>query len=781
MQNSKLDVFSIETTFINLQDILSNNRLFVIPDYQRGYAWEKDQVDALWNDIAILVKNKSNSSHYMGVLALTKTNKNIIEELGHEGPCFDIIDGQQRITTLMIILIELSKYFPEINNKYIKPNSYIFKLNYAIDGNNKNFLINNIYNDGNDKPKNMYQKNLLSAKENIRNKLLYIDEKEKFLNCVLNKLEFNLYFNPSQFDARKTFETMNYRGKALSNLELLKNKLIFLSTKIAEKETFLINSITRAWEIIYNDLGCNPRQMLQDDEFLKAHWLIYGKSSGNMKEKGDAYAIDILNNFFTEGKYNEETNQYEEIENSFDKIYSYVESLKTCSKFWKCVKFPKLAQNEINMNDTEVNLLDKLSRIRNFSFVNSLILATLYNKDHISSNLRLKLYDLLEKFIFINFCIKSRAKTNDLSFCISCAKNIFNSCDTEYNDNQILKLIDILENSHDKLAIKKRLSEDVLPHIKDEICKNYYYKFNKGLNYFLFEYNRQLQLSVKNTVPLDWIAFKTESIEHILPQKYKKIKSWQLVMKKYQNSDHIERIINNIGNLVGLTTVAKNSSLSNNSYYIKSQIDLSEERQCYKNGTLAEMYIADKYKCWTVKDIYDRAKDLLKFMYDNWFRDYLDTNDFLKGMDDFIGFNVLEAEQEQQALERSLIEIYQDEYKIFTQGKKIAEEKQAKISDIVKTTFKDIITRDDISESKLINLQNRKYCNESFGSLGYPVLKLVDTTRDIAEQCKFETEKNNHNRFYVDPITIKGKKYLLCSQWRDKNLKALLQWINENK
>lgn len=301
------------------------------------------------------------------------------------------------------------------------------------------------------------------------------------------------------------------------------------------------------------------------------------------------------------------------------------------------------------------------------------------------------------------------------------------------------------------------------------------------MNYFLFEYNRQLQLSLQNSVPLDWMAFRTKSIEHILPQKYKKIKSWQLVMKNYQNSEYAERIINNIGNLVGLTTVAKNSSLSNNSYYIKSQIDLSEEIQCYKNGTLAEMYIADKYKSWTVKDIYNRAKDPLKFMYDNWFKNYLDSNIFLNEIDNFIGFNVLETEQEQQDLEKSLIDIYQDEYKTFTQGKIIAEENQTKISNIVKTTFKDIITRDNFSESELINLQNRKYCKETFGGLRYPVLKMVDSTKDILEQCKLGTGKNNHNKFYVDPITIKGKNYLLCWLCRNKNLKALLQWMGENK
>lgn len=780
MQEKKLDAFSIETTFINLQDILGGDRLFVIPDYQRGYAWEKEQVDALWKDVEILAKNPTGTSHYMGALALTKTDKNTIEKLGHTGQCFDIIDGQQRITTLMIMMIELSKFHPEIIQKYIQPNTYLFKLNYAIDGNNKNFLINNIYKDGNDKPKNIYQQNLLSAKENIRKKLLYTTDIEKILDCVLTKLEFNLCFNPSQFDARKTFETMNYRGKELSNLELLKNKLIFLSTKIANKEALLINSITSAWETIYNDLGCNPRQMLQDDEFLKAHWLIYGKSSGDMKEKGDSYARDILNNYFTEGKYNENTNQYEEVENTFEKIYEYIESLKNCSKFWKCVKFPTLAQNEINMTAAEVNSLDKLSRIRNFSFVNSLLLSTLHNKDFIDYEVRLKLYDVLEKFIFINFCIKGRANSNDLSFCISCAKNIFNSEDKQFNNRQILKLIDTLENSHEKLAIRKRLTDDILPFLKEDISSNYYYKFNKGINYFLFEYNRQLQLSVKNSVPLDWLAFKTESIEHILPQKHKKIKSWNLVMQNYGDPDINATIVNNIGNLVGLTTVAKNSTLSNNSYYIKSQIDLSEERQCYKNGTLAEMYIADKYKTWTVKSIYDRAKDLLEFMYNNWFKDYVDHNLFEQDIDGYIGFKVQETPIAQKQLEEQLMPIYQEEYKIFSMSKEIAEQKKTKISAIVKTTLKNIITQDNFSDDKLLQLQNQNYCNLAFNNLGCPVLKLVDPKKSIAEQCKCETEKNN-NRYYVDPIIIKCKRYLLCSQWKDKSLKSLLEWISENK
>lgn len=779
----KADVFSLETTFLNLKDILGGERFFVIPNYQRGYAWEKEHVNELWTDILILAKNDSNESHYMGVLALTKTDDNSVQKLGYSGCCYDVIDGQQRLTTLMIILTELSRYFPNIKKEYIMPYDYSFKLNYVADGKNWEFLKNNIYKDGDNKPKNIYQKNLQNAKEIIREKISNVSDEVKkvILDCVLERLEFNLYFNPKQFDAKKTFETMNYRGKDLSNLELLKNKLIFLSTKIKDKGPFLINEITTAWEEIYENLGFNPNQMLRDDEFLKAHWIIYGKESINVKEKGDAYATDILKNYFVEGKYDEEIEDFIEVKNSFEKIMDYVQSLKACSKYWMCVKFPVLASKSIEMTKDEIEILDKLSRIRTFIFVDALVLATLVKKDTIENNLRLKLYGVLEKFIFINFCIQSRNKSNDLSFCKTQAKNIFTSDDKEKNNKEIEDLINELENTHEKLAINSRLKRDVLPFLRDEISVSYYDEFKKGLNYFLFEYNRQLQ-SDKNSVPLDWSSFKTDSIEHILPQKYMKIKSWQRAMEKYQSDGKLlKTIVNNIGNLVGLTTNAKNASLGNNSYYIKSQIDLSKERQSYKKGTMAEMLIADKYETWTVKDIYDRAKDLLKFMYNNWFKSYLDEEEFDNDLDAYIGFLVLENDDEQNKLKKELLEIYEEEKIQFFKEKKKNEEQIEKIGDIVKGVFKDIITNNNFPDEKILLLQDRKYCNETFGSLGYPVLKAVDPTREIKEQTKYETEKNGGNRFYAEPITVKGKKYFLCSQWRNKNLKSLKAWIEENK
>ena len=327
--NSRTSIFDKETTFVGMKDIFDNNRHFVIPNYQRGYAWEKEHVDALWNDICILLENNSQDKHYMGVLALTKTSTDEKLQLGIDmnTPCYDIIDGQQRITTLIIMLSELSRYIPEIREKYISNDPFSYKLSYSIKGNNRDFLNDNIYEYNNHNPQNVYQTNLYNAKENIRAKLECVVDKQKFYECIINNLEFNLYFSATEFDARKTFETMNYRGKSLTNLELLKNKLIYLSSKNKAKERLLISNITDAWESIYNNLGCNPKVTLSDDEFLKAHWLVFGKATGNMKQKGDSYARDILGNYFTERRYDEETNITTPVDNPPEKILEYVADL----------------------------------------------------------------------------------------------------------------------------------------------------------------------------------------------------------------------------------------------------------------------------------------------------------------------------------------------------------------------------------------------------------------------------------------------------------------------
>ena len=76
----------------NFSSIISNNRRFVVPKFQRDYSWDTEQWDDLWQDIETMVNE--HDEHYMGYLVL-QTNDN---------KCYNIIDGQQRFTTVLLLV-----------------------------------------------------------------------------------------------------------------------------------------------------------------------------------------------------------------------------------------------------------------------------------------------------------------------------------------------------------------------------------------------------------------------------------------------------------------------------------------------------------------------------------------------------------------------------------------------------------------------------------------------------------------------------------------------------
>jgi uncharacterized protein with ParB-like and HNH nuclease domain len=96
---------------------------------------------------------------------------------------------------------------------------------------------------------------------------------------------YNEYVIKDEFDVFVAFETMNNRGKKLSDLELLKNRLIYLTTLYADKEldpaerASLRTRVNETWKEVYYQLGRNKNKPLSDDDFLRAHWTMYFKYS----------------------------------------------------------------------------------------------------------------------------------------------------------------------------------------------------------------------------------------------------------------------------------------------------------------------------------------------------------------------------------------------------------------------------------------------------------------------------------------------------------------------
>ncbi len=325
----------------SLQSVFKN-RLFRIPDYQRGYAWTTLQLKDFWDD---LVNLPADREHYTGLLTLKRVERSVWETWNTERWLVEdrdckalyIVDGQQRLTTFVIFiqaLAELAKEISEFQNKndseiiigsyslasireeYLaveKPGAGIIrthKFGYETDNPSFRFLRHKILGepDGGSIEETFYTLNLDNAKrffaENLQK--VYKDsgfgEIESLFRKATHNLKFNLYEIGDDFDVFVAFETMNNRGKKLSNLELLKNRLIYLTTLYTEEELNaddrleLREKINDAWKEVYHQLGRNKEKPLSDDDFLIAHWIMFFQYS---RQKGDDYIKFLLQEHFT--------------------------------------------------------------------------------------------------------------------------------------------------------------------------------------------------------------------------------------------------------------------------------------------------------------------------------------------------------------------------------------------------------------------------------------------------------------------------------------------------
>lgn len=252
-------------------DSLFKEKIFRIPDFQRGYAWGKDQLKDFWEDLVNLPDGRS---HYTGVLTLKELPQSEIDKSDkeywlvedHSYKMYHIVDGQQRLTTFIIFLqafIEFIRQLPEYRDKtdeniYISEslnisevlNKYLFKVKptgekfrtykfgYAVDNPSYEYLRYRIFDEpgSGSVEETFYTLNLKNAKHYFRGqiKALYEETGLDSLQDVYKKLTkrflFNEYVIKDEFDVFVAFETMNNRGKNLSDLELLKNRLIYLTT-----------------------------------------------------------------------------------------------------------------------------------------------------------------------------------------------------------------------------------------------------------------------------------------------------------------------------------------------------------------------------------------------------------------------------------------------------------------------------------------------------------------------------------------------------------------------
>lgn len=617
--------------------------IFRIPDYQRGYAWENKQLLDFWNDLEQLPKNKK---HYTGVLTVEPVPKEVylkweddlwlIESKRYE-PLY-IVDGQQRLTTIIILIQVLSESLKndelfnyssqsDISSKYLfekKGNelSKSFIFGYEKDNPSYEYLKREIMNQSSEHSileETFYTKNLLNAKRFFIEKIkeLSFNEKENIFTKITQSLEFNIFYIEPDLDVFITFETMNNRGKPLSHLELLKTRLIYLTTKINTLEfneiNFLRKNINEAWKDMFHILGIvknrsyNPNDLpiSEDDTFLLIHYLYYFREELNKEieesEDGrfrlfkliryDQFKDNLLNDKFSGRRIHNKDNQL----NAKD-ILDYTNNIRTLSKVYCDVLSPNLS----NWNDNVKIKLLQINRIGNFEEI--LLTIFIMNSEFISDDNKLNLLTLLEKMTFLRtftrYYYEGMPDLPLLSIKLVTEK---------INANE---LISTFTSAINRITSSKSFEESLIKIGKNN--KGFYGW--RGIKYFFYEYEQYLKILMKeNRDKLDWTEYSLENydidyrtIEHIYPTRAN-CKYWKENFKKYTTQEK-NSLRQSLGNLLPLSS-PKNSSLSNKGF--------DDKKLSYKYGCYSEISVSE-YPDWNAVSITKRGIDLLKFMEKRW-------------------------------------------------------------------------------------------------------------------------------------------------------------------
>ena len=303
---------------------LFNDRYFEIPRYQRGYAWEKQHVRELFDDIKEAID--SNSSHYIGTVVLSKC--------ATDPKKYYVVDGQQRLTTIALLIAQLLQKIQDGDTRTYQRMHYIKKgSQYSLKPLERDVQLFQqlLEGDISATPQNKSQRYMLEAVEEMKFQIANINDPEKFLDAIGN-LEIMEFIENSEGDAIRIFQTVNDRGKSLSNMEKIKSLLIYFSNKYLDKlYDDSINAVFSDIFELYDSIKYNggdrigisliKRQNFTEDNILSYHYVTY--FSDNYEPSAE-YVLKTIKQKLTEIR---KGTDFKDAMATF--INQYIESLKS--------------------------------------------------------------------------------------------------------------------------------------------------------------------------------------------------------------------------------------------------------------------------------------------------------------------------------------------------------------------------------------------------------------------------------------------------------------------
>lgn len=562
-----------------ISDLFSVKRKYVVPRFQRAYSWSKDQVKELWDDIIanIQVNNENDVSHeeyFIGALVLVGDDKSNV---------LQIVDGQQRLTTITILLSVLCERFKELKKdnlaeaifkNYIEGQDDDGKNYFKLDNETpKPFFQKSIQyiNKEQSLPQNDEEKTLLSSyqefysftsRDNLATRFRagkkVDDEKYEMMlravrDQVVKYLKVIFITVAEEEEAYTIFETLNARGMNLSFVDLIKNKLFKELT-----DTHPDDDAKTTWKNIR--LVISSRDNVGSLETFVRHWWI-----SKYSYVGEENIYKAFKKLWAEDKI---------------EAKEFIKELYSDSEIY--IKIASPLQEDFKQQE-EKSIYDALSAFRIFNiaqqraFLLSLFKARERRVLKFDDQKEIMLF--LERFHFMFNAVCSLRPSGIENSYARAARDLQNASDRR----RAKEIINILKDS-----LTARIPDETVFTEKFKELKFYNgYTRDKKLIQYIFNKIERSKLITNELAP------ENISLEHILCQA---------------NND--KEIIGKIGNLLPLSQELNEKARDKP---VSDKLSVYQESQYFLPKEFAENYSTP----WNANAIAKRTESLAKYCYKN--------------------------------------------------------------------------------------------------------------------------------------------------------------------
>lgn len=623
---------------LTLDQLKDKKYKFRIPLYQRKYAWTSDEVITLLDDLKTFsekINNITKEKYFIG---------NIVVEQKEDG-LFDIIDGQQRFTTLFLIA------------KIIKRQYY--ELNYEIREEDDNFLKNFTYDEN-------IEIQYYGADNQFQDNIEAILKFQRDSNCdieiLLSFCKIALTILPDGIDIVKYFEVMNNRGKQLEKHQVLKAKLLEVISKDTSKSDNI--NYAKIWDycsnmnvyiedsIYYGDLNKDEKDVEKNAREPLKEFLFKSKIPKYFSAQEVVVSLSI-NDILKPEKKDDTSNRKEEF---------YVRK-----EYGSIVKFPIFIMQVFKIFITKGENKTILKNINDLVVNDRYLIDFFYDKD------KQFVFDCDKSKAFIVFLFKMRILYDYFIFkrddndtpLLNITKNIFTNqnqdevknilmlqllfnftapqriaqdwlavalswLDKNFNEENVYSLFSEELEKFDRTMALERLTmnKDLTGLVNKYLLKEEINLNSTTLNKDFFENKAQINSGTSTPhywfYKLDYLLWKNDSIwknlnlnldlskfrlsrlnsiEHIYPQQPLKPK------EEWNNSQKL----NNFGNLA-LISNHMNSSLNNRDYNEEKRGLLMNQLNKGTIESLKMILLYSKYKEWTPENCDEHQIEMINLL-----------------------------------------------------------------------------------------------------------------------------------------------------------------------